>query len=497
MDVEGVQTIHDLLKALELRSGDRCIIKYMVETEVVEVSAPQFFDDIRRRSSALRRMGLAGNHIGIMGKNSYDWLVSFCAVLNIGAVAVLLSQDYRPEEVAEAADRTDLNAILYGQEVKETVCQAKLLAGVSRLPMRMDKYDEAAAPIEGEQKDGGAGPQDLACVLFTSGTEAKNKAVMLSTWALIASFSNEIVGHNFAAQLAILPFHHLAGFGTALNTLCLGAILCIGEDFKYIYRYLEYMKPDYLLTVPALLDVIVRRLKKADAYGASLGWNLHLISCGGAKFQPEVVQILSARKITILQSYGASEAGSLGFTWEMTPERPDTIGKPHPGVEVKIVDGELLLRSASIMMGYYKDDAATRKVLRDGWYLTGDLCHQDQEGYLYLVGRKKNVIILSNGENVSPEEIESQLRRCEDICEVMIGEEKGFISGTIFPQYPPNCTDQEKSVIRERIRNAVQQFNDMVPTYKQVQFLHFREEPFAKNTLGKLIRCDVTKGVSE
>ena len=149
------------------------------------------------------------------------------------------------------------------------------------------------------------------------------------------------------------------------------------------------------------------------------------------------------------------------------------------------------------MMGYYKDEAATRKVLRDGWYFTGDLCRQDAEGYLYLVGRKKNLIILSNRENVSPEEIEHKLRACEDICEVMIGVEQDFISGTIFPQYPPNCTDAEKYAIRERVRNAVQQFNETVPTYKQVQFLHFREEPFAKTPLGKLIRRSVTGGISE
>lgn len=493
---EGLQNIHELLKALELQAGDRCIIKYMVKKEVVEVSAPQFFEDIWRRSYALQRRGLTGCHIGIIGKNSYDWLVSFCAVLNVDAVAVLLSQNDSPEEIAEAADHTDLNAILYDQETEDAVCQAKLPEGILRLSMGMDERAERP-PVEETQPGGKAGREDLACILFTSGTEEKSKAVMLSNRALVASFTNEMIGYSFASQLSILPFHHLAGFGTALNTLCLGAVLCIGEELKYIYRYLECMKPDYLFTVPALLDVILHKLKKADAYGASLGWNLHLISCGGAEFQPEAVQILQACKITVLQSYGASEAGSLGFSWEMTPERPNTIGKVRSGVQAKIVDGELLLKSDSIMMGYYKDEAGTRRVLQDGWYLTGDLCRQDAEGYFYLTGRKKNLIVLSNGENVSPEEIESRLRCCEDICEVMVGVEKGFISGTVFPRFLPDCTEEEKNEIRQRVRSAVCQYNAGVPTYKQVQFLHFREEPFVKTAVGKLIRRSVTGGVSK
>lgn len=492
--LEKVQNIHDLLEALERQSGDRVMIKYMVKTEVVEVRAPQFFKDIRRRSSALGRLGLAGKHVGIIGKNSYDWIVSFCAVLHIGASAVLLSKDYSSEELGEAAEYADVNAVLYDREVEEIVQQAMLPAGSPRLSMGLE-HD--IAWTEEEWNGYRACLDDLGCILFTSGTAAKSKAVMLSHRALIAGFCNDIIGHVFESHLAVLPFHHLAGFSPAINTLCLGRTLCIGEAFKHVYRYLEGMKADYMLVVPALLSVIVRRLKKSDAYGASLGWNLRLISCGGAKFEPENVQILVEHGITILQSYGASETGGVGFSWEMVPERPDTIGKPCLGLEAKIVDGELLMRSDSLMTGYYKDEAATKEVLRDGWYYTGDLCWQDAEGYLYLVGRKKSLIILSNGENVSPEEIECKLQTCEDICEVMVGEEKDFLSATFFPEYPPNCTDLEKHAIRERIRGAVQQYNSTAPTYKQVQFLHFREEPFDKTTSGKLIRRNVTGGMPE
>lgn len=494
--LEGIQNVHDMLAALELQSGDRCMIRYMVETEVVEVHAKQFFGDIRRRSLALCRLGLAESHIGIIGKNTYDWIVSFCAVLNLGAVAVLLSRDYRADEIAEAAERTDLNAILYDPELEDVICQTAMAERVLRLPMRMEGHEERAAV---EEAPGGhrAGLEDLGCILFTSGTAGKSKAVMLSNRALMAGFCHDFLGRRFEAQLGVLPFHHVAGFNPAINALCLGAVLCIGEEFKDIYRYLECMKPDYLVAVPSLLSVIVRKLKKADAYGASLGWNLHMLSCGGAKFQPETVQVLEEHQITIVQGYGASELGGIGFHWEMTMDRPDTIGKVNPDIAAKIVEGELCLHSDSVMMGYYKEEAATREVLQDGWYLTGDLVRQDEEGYFYLVGRKKNLIILSNGENVSPEEIEGKLRACEDICEVMIGVEKDFIAGTVFPKYPPNCTDAEKHEIQERIREAVRQFNNNAPTYKQIQFLHFREEPFAKTALGKLIRRSVTGGMSE
>lgn len=317
---------------------------------------------------------------------------------------------------------------------------------------------------------------------------------MMSGRGMIASVCTRLNSQKFEALLAVMPFHHMAGFITILNTLYLGAEVCIAGDLKYFYRYLKEMKPDYIFVVPSMLKMLARKLKKAGPNGKFLGWNLHIISCGGAAFYPEFLQMLRDQNITVLQAYGASEAGAIGFLWEMTPDRPNTIGKPTAGLEAKIVNGELYLRSESVMVGYYKDAKETEKVLCDGWYATGDLCRTDEKGYFYLVGRRKNLIILSNGENVSPEEIETKLCNYEEIKEIMVGVEQNLITAAIYPDYQEGISEESKWKVRERIEKKIAEYNGNSPVSKQIRKVIFFEEPFAKTAVGKMIRHSVTGG---
>ena len=279
-----------------------------------------------------------------------------------------------------------------------------------------------------------------------------------------------------------------------LNALYLGAEVCIAGDMKYFYRCLECMKPDYVFVVPSMLRMLARKLKKGGPNGRLLGWNLQMINCGGASFCPEFLQLLLEHKVTVFQGYGASEAGAIGFMWEMTLDHPDSIGKPPEDLEVKIENGELYLRSPSIMMGYYGEKEETKKVLCQGWYATGDLCRMDEEGYLYLTGRRNNLIILANGENVSPEEIEKKLYQYEDIQEAVAEAEDNLITGVIFPRYPENCSPQEEEEIRDRIRREIEEYNQSVPVYKQIKKIRFLEKAPEKTAMGKLIRRQVLEG---
>ena len=480
LNAASIHNMPQLLTALEAHTADRVFLKYMEGTQVHDVAAPDFFDLVRGMSAALSEKGLSGRHIGIMGANRVQWLAGFCAVFCVGGVAVLLSPDLNSRELAERAAQADAEGLLFDDTLSETVRGAGLPGGFVSINLDAPLPERAAAPALPHPA-----PEELACILFTSGTTAAAKAVMLSHRAMVAGVCHNVIGHPFIAQLAILPFHHVAGFASVLNTWYLDAVACLGRDFKYLYRYLEHMKPDYTLTVPSILQVILHKLKKGGPNGRALGWDLHLIGCGGAKFQPEVIQFLNDRGIRVLQSYGATEAGGLGFDWEMTPGCRDTMGKPCPEIETKIVDGELYLRSDSVMMGYYKDPAATAEVLKDGWYATGDLCEQDSDGYLYLRGRKKNLIILSNGENVSPEQIETALSACGEIEEILVGVEHDRICATIYPAAPE---------YRERIEAYIDNYNRSVPFYRQVQCLHFSDRPFAKTEIGKMIRRSVTGG---
>lgn len=488
-------TMGRVLERLEQRLAGRRVIRYMAGTEVMEVSAEEFFDRIRKRACVFTARGLGGKHIGIMGRNSCEWLVNFCAIFRAGAVGVLLDRELDSETIGELAVRVELAAILYDHSTEERVLQADASRMLQKISMDGSgdgeylREDRTAAP-ECE-----LGPEELSCIFFTSGTTVKSKAVMMSGRAMAASVCTNVNSRRFEALLAVMPFHHLAGFVTVMNALYLGSEVCIAEDLKYFYRYLTYMKPDYAFLVPSMLQMLARKLKNGGLYGSRLGWNLRLIDCGGAVFCAEFLQMLLDHGITVMQGYGASEAGGIGFFWEMTPDRPDTIGKPPAGLEVKIVDGEMFLRSESVMMGYYDDPEETAKVLHDGWYATGDLCREDEEGYLYLTGRRKNLIILSNGENVSPEEIETKLQiSCEDIEEIMVGVEGSLITAHVFPHVPPGSSESGRERIRDGIRKAVEQYNDRSPVYKQIRKLYFLDKPFLKNTAGKIIRKSYDRG---
>lgn len=481
IDTTHVHNMVQLLQALEAQCGQRTILKYMEGLQVCELSAGAFFQKVRSFAAAFEARNLRGCHIGIMGANRVQWLTGFCAIYLVDGAAVLLSPDLSARELTERAAQVDLKAILFDDALNETVANAVFSPDFVRVNLDHVPSPDCRCPVA--QPD----PESLACILFTSGTTDTAKAVMLSHRAMVAGVCHNVIGHTFSAQLAILPFHHVAGLASVLNTWYLGAVACLGQDIKYMFRYLEQMKPDYTLTVPSILQVILRKLKRGGSNGRNLGWDLHLIGCGGAKFQPEVIQFLNDQNIHVLQSYGATEAGGLGFMWEMTASCKNSIGKPPKELEIKISDGELFLRSSSLMMGYYNDPAATAEVLKDGWYATGDLCQKDEDGYLYLCGRKKNLIILSNGENVSPEQIETALAACDAIAEVMVGVENDRIAATIFPH-------GDTPYVRAQIEAHIETYNRTVPYYRQVHNIHFTDKPFAKTEIGKMIRRSITGG---
>ena len=476
-DYSDVSNLSRLLDSFWEEDSQRGIIKYMEDRQVRTMTAQQFRQLTDRIAICLRRRKLSGCHIGIMGANRVQWLAAFWAVFKAGGVAVLLSPDLNSRELSQRIRQADIQCLVYDKVLEGTVVD--ILDETGLLTLCLDEIPDETSLQDAPGRE--AAKEDLACILFTSGTTAQAKAVMLSHGAMIAGVCHRVIGKAFEAQLAILPLHHIAGIASVLNTWYLGAIVCLGQEMKHLYRYLTAMQPDYMLAVPSMIQALMKKLKNGGANGKNLGWNLQLLGCGGARFLPEAVHFFHQRNIRILQSYGATEAGGLGFDWEMTEDCRDTLGKPCPEVEIKLVDGELWLRSTSVMMGYYKDPEATAQVLRDGWYTTGDLCRQDEEGYLYLIGRKKNVIIMNNGENVSPEEIEAVLQQCPAVGEVLVGAEENLICAAV---YSPAGDRQE-------ILDYVQSYNSTVPFYKQVQKVRFLEQPFAKTGIGKTIRRSV------
>lgn len=473
-----IPNLNRLFSELWKENGQQVILKYMDGDCVQTLTAGGFLEQVERMAAIMAQRNLCGCHIAVMGANRVQWLAAFCAVCKVGGVAVLLSPDLNSRELAQRMEWADVACVCYDRSLEAVVEEALGEGNVTALCL--DQLPDVVIPCE-ETHGREPGRENPACMLFTSGTTARAKAVMLSHGAMIAGVCHRVIGKSFDAQLAILPLHHIAGIASVLNTWYLGAVVCLGQEMKHLYRYLAGMQPDYMLAVPSIIQVLMKKLKNAGPNGVELGWNLQLLGCGGARFLPDAIRFFHERNIRLLQSYGATEAGGLGFDWEMTEECRDTIGKPCEEIETKILDGELWLKSPSVMMGYYKDPEATAQVLQNGWYATGDLCRQDEDGYLYLTGRKKNVIILANGENVSPEEIESVLQQCPGVEEIMVGLEENLICAAIYGMEEAH----------QQIREFVQDYNRSVPYYKQVQKLRFLEKPFAKTEIGKTIRRSV------
>lgn len=486
-DKHSFKNMRQVLRALEEERRGRQVFRILKEKQVEIIEGEKFFQDIYSYEMKLAKVLKEKDHVGLIGKSCYEWMVSLCALLDLGAVPVLLSADYGVEEVKDAIKEADISYLLYREEQEEKIREIR---GIGLEEMFREEADspwtaEETEAVKQSLPEYHKGLEDRAIILFTSGTTGKNKVVEISNRGMIASVVNDLVPYSFKAQLAILPFHHMAGYNPLLNTLCLGAVICLMDNPGTLFQAFEIMKADYLFVVPAMAKMIAKRLRRATAHGESLGWDLRMVGCGGARFPSEVLDIFHEKDIVVLQGYGATECGGIGFSCEMDLEHPDIIGKPHELMDVSIQDGELCIKSDSLMTGYYKDPEGTKEVLLDGWYHTGDLAVWDEDGNVRLTGRKKNLIILSNGENISPEGIEKRLQTCPLVTEVIVSDEKDCLAATIYAQ---DATEGNKEEIEEEIRRFVEAYNEENVSYKKITYLHFREEPFEKNVMMKIIR---------
>lgn len=512
-------TMPDVFRYLRRRDGACVYFRRLADADtdrpyVEQLTGEAFWTAVACTAETYLKNGYRGKNIGLFGVGSYSWLVCFCAVLQMGGTAVLLDPRMSGEELAAKIRHADVSVLLYDDALIQTVNAVSAGIGSERITACSVTASDQAPPsaFDADAVPDSVTADSIACIVYTSGTTAVpetaevpeaakpgglhfGKAVMLSHRAVAAGICHKGAGIPFSSQLAVMPFHHISGWASVLNTLYLGAVVCLAEDMKYLFRYLEYLKPDYVLCVPSVLKTILRRLRGAGMYGSGNGWNLRWIGCGGAAFPAHVMEALHRQGIRVYQYYGATETGSIGLISEMTAEHADALGNMRScsGPEIRIRDGELYMRSDAMMTGYYNDPEATEAVLRDGWYATGDLCRTDEAGYLYLTGRKSNRIILSNGENVCPEEIEAALcRRCPDIAEIVVFAENEWLAAAVYPtETHRNQTSgqaAQRAAPEAALEAALDAYNAEVPPYRQIRRLILRDAPFSRNATGKIIR---------
>ena len=349
-----------------------------------------------------------------------------------------------------------------------------------------------APEIEGNTGD------KLAMIIFTSGTTGRSKGVMLSQKNLLSNV--EAVEYDTSpgkVTLSVLPIHHAYCLVMDyLKCLSLGSTVCINDSFLHMVKNMQLFKPNVMLMVPMMIETIYKKLSSAGKLlpkkviaAKVFGGNLTTIFSGGAHLDPFYVEKFKEYGVDIYEGYGMSECSPVISSNTPANYRPGSVGKVLKNAEVKFVNGEILVKSSSVMMGYYDMPKETAETLEGGYLHTGDKGYMDDDGYLYINGRIKNLIILSNGENISPEEIENKLSLYPLIDEVIVaGDEKGLTAKI----YPDQDIIAKKKMSSEKVEKELQtildEYNRSQPTYRRIVHLVVRENPFIRNTTKKILR---------
>lgn len=461
--------MHDLNDYVEqvIRNRDeRLLFRWFDGKQVHGRSNHSFYEDIVKVAVFLQKRGYSGRNIGITGPNSYEWLCCFLGIIYSGNTAVAFPDDH-----------TILTGLIEKTDVELVFVEEAPDDGNSFVPMKNIWAEETAAFSRPQQT------KEPAVILFTSGTTGETKAVCLSHSNIMSMFSKAIEEHvgkdmRGMSWLMTLPFHHVSLI-MLLYLIYLENEIDILTSPKYFFKSMELLNPIAVSVVPLFVEMICKRLENRMRPEAFSGSRLKLVGCGGAALPPRYVKTLMRNHILVAQIYGMTESVGLGAASVVPAEKCESVGRVLDSRSLHIEEGEIVLKGPFIMTGYYKDEEETARTVRNGCLYTGDMGYVDQEGYLFITGRKKNLIILTNGENISPEELERTLYGCAAVTETVVYEKDNKIHTEIYAA---------DSGSREEIRNYILDYNRNIPTYKRIQNVVFRDKPFEKNAMGKILR---------
>lgn len=498
-------TIREILVQAQERFGGQDAIRYKTGKDCIESKTyTQLREDSEHFSGALKAMGMQGKHVAIVGMTSYHWLVAYFGTVNCSSVAVPLDVALPAEELCELIDRSDASVLVYDEIRADVAALAKQKCPKLQKVISMQK-EEPDSEADAMQRlleesacgfDAWANPEDLCTILFTSGTTGKSKGVMLTQRNLAENATClDMRIPSRTVILSVLPIHHAYCLSMdILKGISLGSIICINDSIMRIAKNIKLFGPDMILMVPMMIESFAKKLEDAAALPPEIvkkevfGERLHTICSGGAYLDPVWIALFEKYGITILQGYGMTECApviSTNLDWN---RKPNSVGKLMPNCLAKVVEEEIWVKGSSVMRGYYKMQKETAEALtEDGWLKTGDLGYVDEDGFLFLTGRKKNLIITKNGENVSPEEIENKLSRHRLAQEVLVREREGVIEAEIFPDLE-YASKQGISDLEASLQELVDAYNQDAPLYKRVAKLTVREQEFEKTAARKIKR---------
>ena len=555
--------LKDMLKQTGEVYGNRPAYIFKDNGSMKTISHKEFRDEINALGTVLINMGLKDKRIAVISENRYEWELSYLAIAAGVGVVVPLDKALPDNELESLILRSQVEAIFYSSKydtIMNTLREKKNTNLKYFISMDLQEntngiYSQKALQEKGKKLleegnkqylDAKIDADKMGIMLFTSGTTAMSKAVMLSHKNLVTNVMDIIQRFDLTEEdrfLSFLPLHHVfectVGF---LYPVSIGGSIAFCEGVKHMADNIKEFDITAMISVPAVFDIIYRKVMKTiekkgkmatlekgkkisnvllkvkidlrkqlfKEVHESLGPKLKLVVTGGAALDPETEKGFNDLGFDVEQGYGLTETAPVIAAETPKCRRLGSIGKKFPSVEVKIDDpdeegiGELMAKGPSIMLGYYENEEATKSALEpDGWFHTGDLARIDKDGFIYIAGRKKSVIVLNNGKNVFPEEIETLLNKVEGIKETFVYEKKeadGDVKVCVEIVYDKemikdlyHIEDEEK--IKEFLWEKVKEVNKLMPKYKYVREMIATEEPLIKTTTLKIKRHEELKKV--
>ncbi len=545
-------TLKMLIERME-KYGDRVCMVGKKKDEVTEYTVRRFREDVFALGTALHSMGFKGKHIGILSENSYQWVVTFFATVCGGGVAVPVDKELSDADISALFTKADVDAIFFSRAYKETakyhlehdsnckaaVCTNKKLEDFDFFDELIENGKELIKAGETDYINTEINKDDLAAIVFTSGTTGANKGVMLThgNFAQNADGVLETIETQYSS-ISLLPMNHVYELScNILTALYMNCPVFINDSLKNFMDNVRFYKPDAMAIVPLVIDTIyntiwrtaestgradiLRKLLKLSNFlrkhgidlrhvffktiAEKFGGKFPTMSCGGAPTRVEYIKCLSDFGFTIYNGYGLTESSPTVTLNLEAGEFPDCAGYAFPKAKFRINEpddkgvGEIWIKGENVTRGYYKDEEATKASFEDGWFKTGDYGRTDELGRLYIVGRKKNLIILDNGKNVFPEEVESYYMEAVDYlhdvvvfeAEKEVGGRKQKIIAGAFYVSPEDVDNKSEEEIKEMVEKDILAANKDLTVYKRVQDTYITTKEFEINSTRKVIRSKV------
>ena len=550
-----IKNLKDMLKKSGEKYGEKNAYKIRLEKNKYKTYTHK---DVRQMinylGTRLIDLGLKNKRIAVIGENRYEWEIAYLSIVCGTGIVVPLDKSLPQNELEKVIERSGVEAIFYSEKYTDilktivgrgignlkTLISMDLKHHTEGIYSQNELISEGNKLVENGNKsfiDATIDNEKLSIMLFTSGTTSDSKIVALSHKNLVSNLmdiASSLDINSSDVFLSFLPLHHVfectVGF---LFSLYVGAETVFCDGIRYIVDNLKEYKVSVMASVPAIYErifKIIRReiagsnnleeiLENEEKYKKSsmeekkkvfkdihdmLGGNIKLLISGAASLDKEIEEKYRNLGLNLVQGYGLTETSPVIGIGTNKYHKVGSIGKTVPSVEAKVVDcnkegiGELIVKGPNIMLGYYQNEEATKKAIVDGWFYTGDLARIDEEGYIFICGRKKNVIVLKNGKNIYPEEMENLINKIE-------GVEESFIYGKQLSSDKENIKIyakivydegvvknaykvQSKEEIHKEIANKIREINSLMPKYKAIRGFSLTKEPLIKTTTNKLKR---------